>query len=149
MHQTSIPPCLTKAGFLPAGIHEMTWSEFAARYGTNDERRKQLAAMETILQTLKRHSGDKVYVGGSFVTAKQFPADFDMTWRVSGARLGELAKTAPILVDRTLQKEMFGGELMATYPNSPGDGVLGQLMFNRRVGYAVGVVEINLDTLPG
>jgi hypothetical protein len=49
-----------------------------------------------------------------------------------------------------MQAEKLGGQLMITYPNSPGDGVLGQLMRNSRVRPAieVGVVEIDLKSLP-
>lgn len=143
-------PELTKKGYLPAGIHPATWQEFATRYGTTPRRADMVANMEYLLQQAKQAGGDKVYVGGSFVTSKPTPGDFDMTWKISGERIGQLRKTNPILVDRTMQAEKLGGQLMVTYPNSPGNGVLGQLMRNMRERPAldVGVVEIDLGTLP-
>ncbi len=143
-------PELNKHGLLPEGIHPATWQEFSARYGTSPRRQDLLANMEALLQQAKKHAGgtEKVYVGGSFVTAKAAPTDFDMTWRISGPKIAELQKTAPILVDRALQVKELGGQLMATYPNSPGDGVLGFLQRNARLRLPVGVVEIDLATLP-
>lgn len=113
-------PAYTSDGFLPPGIHK------ARPAGKN---------------------GDRVFVGGSFVTNKPVPNDFDMTWRVSGQQLGVLQKKSPILTNRTLQKDTLGGQLMATYPNSPGDGVLGFLQ-KSRANRPIGVVEIELSSLP-
>lgn len=142
-------PALSNNGLMPPGIHEASWKEFSSRFGYNAARKEQLFNMELLLQEMrKQKAGDRAFVGGSFVSNKEIPGDFDMTWRVSGERIGELQKSAPILVDRTLQKANLGGELMATYPNSPGDGVLGFLQYNHRARSKVGVVEINVDTLP-
>ncbi len=144
----ALPP-LTERGVLPPGIHEASWREFSARFGTNAARREQLFNMELLLQEMrKQKAGDSAFVGGSFVSKKEIPGDFDMTWRVSGEKIGELKKASPILVDRELQKETLGGQLMATYPNSPGDGVLGFLQYNPRLRTKVGVVQIDVDTLP-
>jgi hypothetical protein len=140
-------PMFTGDGYLPAGIHPVSWPEFSSRYGFSPRRLELLANMESLLQELRSQGGERAYVGGSFVTTKQVPGDFDMTWRVSGPQLGELMKKAPILVDRQLQKQTLGGELMATYPNSPGDGVLGFLQKSRS-GKSIGVAEIDLSTLP-
>ncbi len=147
-------PEFNRHGLLPQGIHQASWQEFSARYGSNARRQDLLANMEVLLHLAKKHGGstEKVYVGGSFVTAKETPADFDMTWRLCGSRFEELQKTAPLLVDRTLQMKELGGQLMATYPNaikdSPSDGVLGFLQRNARLQMPVGLVEIDLSTIP-
>lgn len=140
-------PALTPQGFLPPGLHRCSWDEVASRFGQGSRRQELLAGMKPLLQLAARHGGDFVYLGGSFVTSKPEPGDFDMTWRVSGQRIGELESLAPLLVDRKLQEKELGGQLMATYPNSPGDGVLGFLRKNR-AGREVGVAEIDLSTLP-
>jgi hypothetical protein len=147
-------PKLTEHGFLPAGIHQASWQEFATTFGTTARRKELLANMEFLLQEVKAANGtaDKVYVGGSFVTNKPNPKDFDMTWKITGQRVGELQKSAPLLVDRTLQRDTLSGQLMVTYPNSPNDGVLGFLQRNARFNpykpLPVGVVELDLKTLP-
>jgi hypothetical protein len=140
-------PAFTREGFLPPGIHPSNWEDFTAKYSFTPRRQALLTNMETLLQELRNQGGERVYVGGSFVTTKPEPGDFDMTWRVSGEELGRLMKKAPILTNRQLQRETLGGELMATYPNSPGDGVLGFLQKSRS-GLQIGVVELNLSTLP-
>lgn len=140
-------PALTSQGFLPPGLHRCNWDDLVARFGQGTRRQELLKPMQQILQLAAQHGADFVYLGGSFVTSKPEPGDFDMTWRVSGQRLKELETEAPLLVDRKLQKETLGGELMATYPNSPGDGVLGFLQ-KTRSGRPVGVAQIDLSTLP-
>jgi hypothetical protein len=140
-------PDFTSQGLLPPGIHQASWSEFATRFGAGARRSQLVFNMETLLQELRRQGGERVYVGGSMVTTKPVPGDFEMTWRVSGEQLGELMQRSPILTDRLLQQETLGGQLMATYPNSPGDGVLGFLQRTRQ-GTPVGVVEVDLSTLP-
>ena len=140
-------PAYTSAGDLPPGVHQSGWQEFSSRYGFTPRRQELMGNMETLLQELHKQGGERVYVGGSFVTTKPAPGDFDMTWRVSGPQLGELSKKAPILTDRMLQKETLGGQLMATYPNSPGDGIVGFLQKNRS-GRPIGIVELDLSTLP-
>jgi hypothetical protein len=141
-------PAFTKDGFLPPGIHKATWQEFATTYGTTPRRQDLLANMEFLLREAKSVGGEKVYVGGSFVTTKANPKDFDMTWKIDGQRIGEIRQTNPIVVDRTMQSEKLGGELMVTYPG-PGDGgVLAFLMKNNRYRTQVGVVELDLATLP-
>lgn len=141
-------PAYTSDGFLPPGIHKTTWAEFAERYGGSPRRQELLRNMEMLMRELRKHEGgDRVFVGGSFVTNKPVPNDFDMTWRVSGQQLGVLQKKSPILTNRTLQKDTLGGQLMATYPNSPGDGVLGFLQ-KSRANRPIGVVEIELSSLP-
>jgi hypothetical protein len=141
-------PQFTDKGFLPAGVHQTTWQEFATRYGTTPRRQDLLSNMEVLLHQAKAAGGDKVYVGGSFVSSKVTPKDFDMTWHIDGKRLGELRQVNPLLVDRSLQEKTLGGQLMATYPNSPNGGVLGFLQRNNRYKVDVGVVELDLSTLP-
>lgn len=145
--ELSLLPEFTRDGFLPKGIYECTWAQFADRYGTNDRRRQLLRNIQFLLEQARRQMGNvDIYVGGSFVTSKEQPGDFDMTWEISGEQVGQLYKSAEILVNRQVQKEKLGGQLMVTYPNSPNGGVLGWLQQNR--GRPVGVVKVNVGTLP-
>jgi hypothetical protein len=56
-----------------------------------------------------------VYVDGSFVTAKDVPADFDACWEMAGVDFDLLDQLAPALLDwtqrRAAQKARFAGEL--------------------------------------
>jgi hypothetical protein len=55
-----------------------------------------------------------VFLDGSFVTAKHFPADYDVCWETTGVDLVELRSKAPALLSfvnqRALQKAYFLGE---------------------------------------
>lgn len=142
-------PALTSKGFLPPGIHATTWAEFATAYGTTPRRAALLQNMEFLLQEARRSGHpSKMYVGGSFVTNKPNPTDFDLTWKISGKEFGKLQETHPLVTNREHQRLHLGGELMSTYPNSPDGGVLRFLMENRKYGTAAGVVELDLSTLP-
>lgn len=150
-------PQLTQQGFLPPGIHKASWQEFATKFGTTPRRKDLVANMEVLLQEAKQHApaGEKVYIGGSMVSPKPTPKDFDMTWKISGEQVGVLREKAPLLVDRTMQSQKLGGELMVTYPNAPDGSVLAFLQRNNRYSapgsygpLKVGVVEIDLATIP-
>lgn len=147
-------PEFTAQGFMPPGIHRTSWSEFATRFGTTPRRRDLLVNIEHLLQEARLHRGtqEPVFVGGSFVSKKELPSDFDMTWRISGPEIAALENKSTLLTNRQIQKDVLGGQLMATYPNSPADGVLGFLQRRRQPNSSglmdVGVVEIDLSTLP-
>lgn len=140
-------PEFTAQGYLPPGIHKTSWAEFATRYGTTPRRQDLLANMEALLHEAKAAGADKVYAGGSLVTAKETPRDFDLTWRIEGKRIGELRQEHPILIDRALQDKKLGGQLIPTYPDSPRDGIVGFLQTTRKQ-QPVGIVELDLSTLP-
>ena len=67
-----IPP-FEESGNLPAGIHEATWNEFSARYGTTPHRRNLLDGLGLALVALRRagcRRAQKSRFGGEL-----FPAD--------------------------------------------------------------------------
>ena len=141
-------PAFTKNGQLPPGFYKPSWQEVVDRYGYNTVRRKHLVGVATLMQEMRKNeTGDALFLGGSFNSAKEFPNDFDATWRVSGAELKQLSTKAPLLVDRKLQEAQLGGTLMATYPNSPGDGILGFLQTTRD-RQRVGVIILDIDKMP-
>jgi hypothetical protein len=72
----TIPP-FEDSGNLPEGIHETTWEEVVDRYGTTDRRRELLDGLQQALESLRAAGCRRLYIDGSFVTAKDEPADFD------------------------------------------------------------------------
>jgi len=70
-------PSFEESGNLPTGIRAASWDEFAARCGTTPHRRDLLDGLERALHALRRAGCRRAYIDGSFVTAKQQPADFD------------------------------------------------------------------------
>ncbi|HEY9777317.1 MAG TPA: hypothetical protein V6C81_26375 [Planktothrix sp.] len=73
-------PQLDEAGRLPPGRYQVGFEEFEARFITNDRRRWLGNGMIRALHELKDAGATRVEIGGSFVSAKPNPKDFDMAW---------------------------------------------------------------------
>ncbi len=79
-----IPP-LQYDGFLPPGLHLAEIDEIEDRFGKNTSRRKDLFVRLRLFVELARHCGAlRMFVNGSFVTAKAEPDDVDVVIWVSG-----------------------------------------------------------------
>ena len=144
----AIPP-FEPTGLLPAGVHPAQWSLFVDRFGASTRRRGQLAKLEIALRLLRDAGCARVFVGGSFVTAKSEPNDIDVAWDVDGVDIDVLD---PVFLDfddeRAVQKSRFGGEF---FPAQLVEGVTGRsfLEFFQRTrdDELVGIVEIDLRTI--
>jgi hypothetical protein len=105
-----IPPFEPTTGKLPPGEHEATWEEVARRFGTTAQRQRLLPGLRTALDALARAGCRRVWLNGSFVTAKEAPQDFDLCWDRSGV---EPHRLDPVLLDltgkRAAQHARFGG----------------------------------------
>src|SRR5258705_5358496 len=67
-------------GELPIGVHITNWQEFRSRFGTATSRRVWLSGrLEALLELAARSEKlRRVFVWGSFVTAKPAPKDLDI-----------------------------------------------------------------------
>ena len=142
----SVIPDFTDAGLLPEGIHRVTWDEVVSRFGWNTRRRLLLKGLKEALDLLKQAGCRRIYLNGSFVTAKELPNDFDACWEVEGVDPDALD---PVLLDfansRAAQKERFGGELFPAHWPASITGETFLAFFQRdRDGNPKGIVEINL-----
>ncbi|MGO9259286.1 MAG: DUF6932 family protein [Bryobacteraceae bacterium] len=70
-------PDLTGDGDLPPGVHVASWQEFESRFGGPSPRRLWLSSRLRALVELAATTGKlrRVFVWGSFVTAKPAPRD--------------------------------------------------------------------------
>lgn len=145
----SIPP-FDDSGNLPEGIHEATWEEVIDRYGTTDRRRELLEGLRQALESLHAAGCRRLYVDGSFVTAKDEPADFDACWEATGVDPDLLD---PVLLTfanrRAAQKERFGGELFpADWEADPhGTRFLDYFQQDSVTGERKGIVAHDLEEL--
>ena len=144
-----IPP-FDAAGSLPPGVHEATWDEFVARFGTTPRRLALLAGLKAALDALRAAGCRRAYVDGSFVTFKEEPEDFDACWESAGV---DPDRIDPVLLTfahgRLAQKAKFGGELFQA--NMPADLARTTYLdfFQRdRSGRPKGIVALNLGALP-
>ena len=92
-----------------------SWEEIVERLGWNTRRRRLLDGLADAVDLLKAAGCRRIWLNGSFVTAKEEPGDFDACWDPDDVDLDALD---PILFDfadgRSAQKQRFGGEF---FPN--------------------------------
>lgn len=130
----SIPPFNDDLGYLPPGVYETTWAEFSQRFGTNPHRLRLLTGIAAACRKLAIAGCRRVVIGGSFVTTKELPNDFDAYYDDFGLD-GEILD--PLFVDEIdRQMDAFGGELRSTF------GYDGQLQTDRP-GNPRGVVALD------
>jgi hypothetical protein len=73
-------PELTDEGELPPGVHGADWQEFQSRFGDSSSRRVWLSSRLRAILGLAATNGKRrrVFIWGSFVTAKPAPKDLDI-----------------------------------------------------------------------
>jgi hypothetical protein len=65
-------------GYLPAGVHQATLEEVAARFGRETElRRVQLESLQWLVDVARGAGALRLIVNGSFVTDRPEPNDVD------------------------------------------------------------------------
>src|SRR5262249_42504713 len=70
-------PVHDEDGLLHPGLHHATWDAFAARFGTNDLRRRKMLGLLAGMHMAEEGGRQWGDVGGSFVTGKELPGDVD------------------------------------------------------------------------
>jgi hypothetical protein len=141
-----IPPFDPKTGCLPPGVHGATWGEIVERFGVGERRSVISHGLETALQIFHSAGAEHAHLGGSFVTAKREPGDFDgcfddgetFDWKRFHSLSSHLSERLP------------GHLTPESNPDPTGDGppCLDFLQADPRIGVKKGVVYLNLDTLP-
>jgi hypothetical protein len=146
-----IPPLQPTTGNLPPGVHEATWAELVARYGSTPHRLALLSGLKAALDALRVAGCRRAYIDGSFVTAKERPADFDGCWEVDGV---DLTLLDPVLMTfaqrRAAQKQKYGGELFPADWAADAHGTSFLLFFqrDRATRRPKGIIAIDLGELP-
>ena len=101
------------------------WPEFVERFGTTERWREILAGLLRALPALKAAGCRHAYAGGSFVTSKEAPGDFDG--------------------HREAQKTKFAGEMFIA--DAPGNRFLEFFQLDRD-GRPKGIIHVNLADIP-
>lgn len=140
-----LPPVDPETGRLPEGEHEAEWSELVDRFGWNARRRQLLDGPALAMAALATAGCRGIWVNGSFVTAKEEPADFDACWDSDGVDLGMLD---PVLLDlsggRSAQKAKFGGELFPNVVEAKSGLAFSDFFQNERDAGRKGIVVIRI-----
>jgi len=143
-------PYFDAAGNLPVGEHQATWQEMLDRYGYTSWRRHLLGGLLDALRLLKAAGCRRAYIDGSFVTAKEEPADFDACWDAEGVDF-DVVDERLLTFDkgRAAQKAAFAGELFTADSRADPQGTLFRDFFQTdRDGNRKGIVVIDLQNLP-
>jgi hypothetical protein len=119
-----LPPFEPATGRLPPGEHPADWEEVVDRFGWNRRRRELLDGLAEALEMLAVVGCSRVWINGSFVTAKEEPGDFHAVWDPTDVDLDQLDEIFFDFTDgRRAQKQRFGGELLPNVVES-GSGLI-------------------------
>jgi hypothetical protein len=102
-------PPFDENGNLPKGIYEVIWSDFEDRFAFNGHRKQLLTGLKQALLLLAKVGCRRVYIGGSFITNKEYPNDFDGCFDDFCIDYGTIDE---IFDDYKAQKSKFGGVLI-------------------------------------
>ncbi len=140
-----LPPFDPATGRLPDGEYEVEWQELVERFGWNVRRRRLLDGLAEVVDLLAAAGCRRLWLNGSFVTAKDEPGDFDACWDSDGVDLDMLD---PVLLDlsqgRAAQKERFGGELFPNVTETGSGLVFAEFFRNERDTGRKGIVVLRI-----
>jgi hypothetical protein len=149
-----IPGLDPATGNLPPGVYVATWEEIAERFGFTERRRAMLDGLAVALEQLRAVGCQRLYLDGSFVTAKEVPGDYDACWDPAGIDLVRLGLLAPLLFDmdgrRRRQKVVYRGEIFpATMAAGTTAGtILDLFQQDKATGASKGIIVIELGARP-
>ena len=141
-------------GILKRGIHTITWEEFTRQFGYNEHRQKLLRGLLRGIRLLQRVGCHSIYIGGSYVTTKEFPSDVDVVWESSDMSFERVRRVSPIFFEMTPgspdQKARFMSEF---YPSEGKEGISGLTFlefFQRdwKEGRRRGIIKIDITYIP-
>jgi hypothetical protein len=140
-----LPPLDPDTGLLPVGEHAASWDEVLDRFGWNEKRRGLLDGLADALDLLSSVGCRRVWINGSFVTAKDEPGDVDVCWDTEGV---DLDRIDPIFLDlsraREAQKNRFGCEFLPNVVEAGSGLVFAEFFQNDRDGSRKGIVVLDL-----
>jgi hypothetical protein len=139
-------PEFTEEGFLPPGHHNAGWEEFIDRYVTNDRRRALAQSLQQFLNLLGFANCSEVRIGGSYVTSKVTPGDFDGVWMVAGADRDKV----PMELDYSIaaQPEIFGGCIVPDEHQYTDIGMMVAAIETNKKNEPVGIVCLDPRQVP-
>jgi hypothetical protein len=128
-----LPP-FNEMGYLPPGIYEVSWTEFSIRFGFNSHRKSIFIGLQSALLLLAQANCHRIYLGGSFVSNKEYPNDFDGCYDDMNIDYDLLDTIFD--EELTTQQERFGGELL-------GDPVFQGFLQTDRDGVSRGIIALD------
>ncbi|MEX2317389.1 MAG: hypothetical protein WD669_09575 [Pirellulales bacterium] len=142
-------PEFNEHGLLPPGIHMTTLEEFERRfsYFASSDRRFRLFDKLRELYLVAKHTGvvKQFIVGGSFVSSKPEPADFDCILVITAEVVCmDVLPTQYNVVSRRRVRRIFAGDIFPVIEKSPLHYEMLDLFQTERGDIQKGIVEIEL-----
>lgn len=135
-------------GALPLGLHWVNIREFRDMFGYNYHRSWLFEGFAKACLALRTGGCARVFVGGSYVTSKEYPADYDACWDPIGVSSTTLDK---IFYDATMSEALqkkFRGEWFISQPgNGPESEMYRFLARDKTTGRERGMVGIKLNMI--
>ena len=131
---------------LPPGVHTGSFAEVGQRFATNERREWLFEGLAEVGRALRSAGCGVMFLGGSFVTDKEFPGDFDGYWDPTGVIPSLLD---PVLLDfedeQAAQKKKFRGEMfIASESGSLGSSIKSLFASEKHTDAQVGVIRLKL-----
>lgn len=132
---------------LPPGVHWASLDEIRERFATSPRREWLFEGLVQAVEALRNAGCRRLFVDGSFATAKENPGDYDGCWDPSGVIA---AKLDPVLLDfsdgRLAQKRKYRGELfIAGMANGSSGTFLEFFQTEKHTGALKGIIGVALD----
>jgi hypothetical protein len=132
-------------GLMPAGEHVAFWDEVVERFGWNERRRGLLDGLAEAVELLEGVGCRRLWLNGSFVTAKDEPGDIDVCWDTEGV---DLDRIDPVFLElstgRAAQKQRFGCEFFPNVIEAESGLVFADFFQHERDGSRKGIVVLTL-----
>jgi hypothetical protein len=152
-HFAVVIPEFEGSGLLPVGVHWADMTEVDQRYGHNGHRRLLLAGLKRARIALRAAGCQIMYLDGSFITAKEFPGDYDVCWEMAGVKHAALD---PVFLDftnrRAAQKAKFLGEFFPAHIRAesapPFRAFIDFFQTDKDSGSSKGIIGIQLKGSP-
>lgn len=140
-------PDFNEDGLLPPGIHVADQEEFQERFAIfdrSDRRLRIYAQLERLIREAKKAAiVSRIIVGGSFVTARAEPNDFDCILVLDPAIVGTRLRPFEYnLVSRRMARRMFGGDVLPALDGSQALDQYLEFFQTTRDGDPMGIVEV-------
>ncbi|MBU6453990.1 MAG: hypothetical protein KGS72_19580 [Cyanobacteria bacterium REEB67] len=144
-------PSFNLYGELPPGIYRLSVDAFLGYFACRSNRRLRLARSFLRQAATLRSCGCKqLLAGGSFITSKSSPGDFDGAWNNEGVDENKLRRLEPrLLMEGPEDAESLAGEsggaLVPWNPSAVGSpGFAEYLRYDDRTGRKKGLMLVEL-----
>lgn len=133
-------------GVLPPGIHAASVAEVKGTFAMDAWRIGLFGGLQLALSDLKIARCSRVWLDGSFVTAKKEPRDFDLCWDMDGVDWNALD---PVLLmvqpPRKEQSLKYRGDVLPNVTESgSGKLILDFFQQDKSIGGIKGIIELTI-----